>query len=114
MDDDFSTPEAIATVFDLITEVNSLPSKQFDRDQLKAVLDFFEITVAQIFGLISEATSEDDLKPMVNGTMEILMAIREDARLKRDWHMSDLIRDKLSDIGIELKDTPDGQKWLFK
>ncbi|MCB0280889.1 MAG: cysteine--tRNA ligase, partial [Calditrichaeota bacterium] len=114
MDNDFSTPEALAILFELVTEINSLPAKQFDKQQLETISEFMDITVNQLFGLIPEQQSGQDLKPMIDGTMSILMSVREQSRLKRDWGTSDFIRDRLAEIGIELKDTPDGQKWLFK
>ena len=44
--------------------------------------------------------------------IEALIAAREAARKAKDWKRSDELRDELAKRGIELKDTPDGVKWL--
>ena len=40
-----------------------------------------------------------------------LIAKRNDARAAKDWATADAIRDKLKEMNIVLKDTPDGVKW---
>jgi cysteinyl-tRNA synthetase len=43
--------------------------------------------------------------------MELVLEIRKDARAKKDFATSDLIRDRLKEAGIEVKDTKDGVVW---
>ena len=40
--------------------------------------------------------------------------MRRDAKARKDWATSDLIRDRLSEIGFELKDTKEGTEWKLK
>ena len=40
--------------------------------------------------------------------MSLIIDIRKDAKLNKNWAVADLIRDKLTEIGITLKDTKDG------
>jgi cysteinyl-tRNA synthetase len=43
--------------------------------------------------------------------MELVIEMRKDARDRKDWAISDLIRDKLSMLHIQLKDGKDGTTW---
>ena len=44
-------------------------------------------------------------------SVEDLIAKRDAARTAKDWSQSDSIRDELSEMGIEIQDTPEGTKW---
>ena len=48
---------------------------------------------------------------MIEELVQLLLEIREEARGKKDWATADVIRDRLGEIGIEIKDTPKGPKW---
>jgi cysteinyl-tRNA synthetase len=43
--------------------------------------------------------------------IELLISIRMEARNNKDWATSDIIRDKLLDLGIQLKDSKEGTTW---
>jgi cysteinyl-tRNA synthetase len=45
---------------------------------------------------------------------EELLAQRELARSRRDFAESDVLRDQLLELGIEVRDNPDGQSWSWK
>lgn len=116
MDDDFNTSLALAAIFDVCKEVNTMVNdKAFSGDEataegLKAVLDFFEEMNA-IFDVIvpkEEETADDGL---ANDLMEMVMALRANARKNKDWGTADFIRDELKKIGIVIKDTPEGSVW---
>ncbi len=42
------------------------------------------------------------------------MEIRKNAKSQKDWATSDLIRDKLADLGFNVKDTKNGVEWSLK
>ena len=46
--------------------------------------------------------------------LDLLMQIRAEAKSKKDWATSDLIRDRLSAIGFDVKDTKNGFEWSLK
>jgi cysteinyl-tRNA synthetase len=60
----------------------------------------------QVLGLQEENQSNDSL---LDGTIQVLIALRKKARLDRNYAMSDKIRDDLKSIGIQLKDGKDGE-----
>ena len=46
--------------------------------------------------------------------MDLLLEIRKDAKAEKNWAMSDLIRNKLAEIGFDVKDTKDGFEWSLR
>ena len=71
--------------------------------------DTFVSFVYDVFGFRKEAAGEDN--GMFEGMIELLITVRNEARANKDWATSDLIRDKLKEIGIQLKDGKDGTSW---
>ena len=93
MDDDFNTPKAFAAIFDLIRESNAkgaVPPKSF-----------FTF-ISDTFGIIPEGT------PEVPGDIQQLVDERQLAREQKDWTASDTLRDRLSELGWTVDDTPYG------
>ncbi len=105
MDDDLNTADAIAALFNLTREINTMlggnPSKE---DCEEAMRVFTEL--AGVLGLVYNV-AEDNLDAQV----EELIAKRTEARKNRDFATADAIRDQLKDMGITLEDTPQGVKW---
>lgn len=113
MNDDFNTPQAIAIFFDLAREVNSTLSKEgFSEQTRKSVIDIFKTYGDKILGILSETTTRapGDVA-MLSGVMKLVLDIRKDARARKDFATSDLIRDRLKEAGIEVKDTKEGATW---
>ena len=48
------------------------------------------------------------------GAVDLLLQVRSEAKSKKDWATSDLIRDRLADLGFAVKDTKDGVEWSVK
>ncbi|MDP4290148.1 MAG: cysteine--tRNA ligase, partial [Bacteroidota bacterium] len=63
-----------------------------------------------VLGLKDEVTSEGQ-GDTVNGLMGLILNIRQNARASKDWATSDLIRDELKKLSIQVKDTKDGAVW---
>ncbi len=115
MDDDFNTPKALAGIFELVNFINKLKAGHirysditFDTfDKLKSTFIKF---VYDIFGLKDEAGGVKD-NNSIDGVVQLLITIRNEARANKDWSTSDLIRDKLMELGIQLKDGKEGTSW---
>lgn len=120
LDDDFNTPILLSHLFEACSTVNkindgSLKASQNDIDNLKSVFDTF---LTEILGIKSEtAAAETDgatgLKPFEDA-VDLLMEIRSEAKAKKDWATSDLIRDRLNAIGFDVKDTKNGFEWNLR
>ena len=48
------------------------------------------------------------------GAVDLLLDIRKNAKEQKDWATSDLIRNKLSELGFVVKDTKQGAEWSLK
>jgi cysteinyl-tRNA synthetase len=112
MDDDLNTPIALAHMFDLVKIINSLKEKResISLTDLKTLSEFFRTAVVDILGLKPEATNASS-ENMAGDLMDLIIQIRLNARQNKDFATSDLIRDKLKEAGVELKDTKDGTEW---
>jgi len=123
MDDDLNTPMVIAQLFDLckvINQVNDGNAKatQADIDEMKAIMDTFLVEILGIKpdgGLSSEAAEGDGnkMKPFEDA-VELLLEMRAKAKASKDWATADALRDKISEIGFNVKDTKEGFEWSLK
>lgn len=117
MNDDFNTPRAIATLFDLSREVNTLlnSGEPVSQATLEAVDHLYQTLGGDVLGILFDAktpsgSSQDD-GDVVDGLARMLIEMRQQARQNRDWAQADIIRDRLSDLGIILEDGPEGTRW---
>lgn len=117
MDDDLNTPVVIATLFDacrVINQINDGTAKATaaDIDALKALMDTY---AGDILGLLPEgAAAGEDIKPYQEA-VDLLLEMRSEAKKNKDWATSDLIRNRLAEIGFAVKDTKDGGwEWSLK
>ena len=119
MDDDFNTPQALAAVFDLLTEVNTrLDSAQDSwpsKNNLIQVRDTLQQTVGDVLGLfpLSEESGKKTGEK-VNAIMELLLELRLELRKEKKFELSDLIRKRLDEAGIQIKDTREGSTWQIE
>ena len=113
MDDDFNSAEAFAAIHELVREGNKLlgPAQGGDagaREQLGRVAAVFvELTGAFGFTFPPASGSSD----LVEGLIGYLLERRDRARSDRDFAQADEIRDKLTELGVVIEDTPAGARW---
>lgn len=115
LDDDFNTPVLIGVLFDAVRMVNQVndhtaTATQADIDAIKA---FFDTFLIEILGITPDGTSASagaDLKPY-HDAVDLLLQIRSEAKAKKDWATSDLIRNRMAALGFTVKDTKDGVEW---
>ncbi|MCD6362889.1 MAG: cysteine--tRNA ligase [Synergistetes bacterium] len=111
MDDDFNTPEALGSIFELVKNTNSYLRETLNpkKKPLEKAIRFLE-AVNDVFGIIR---TEEKL-PMDLSEIERLIKEREQARKEKNWEKADSIRDFLLSKGIILEDTPGGTRWRVK
>ncbi|HJU46412.1 MAG TPA: cysteine--tRNA ligase [Chitinophagaceae bacterium] len=110
MSDDFNTAKVLANLFELVPVINGIKDKHITIDALsKETVELlqksFKVYLEDILGLQSEQQSSAQL----GGVLDLLIDIRKEARSKKDFATSDIIRDKLKSLGILLKDEKDGE-----
>ena len=113
MNDDFNTPILIAELFSAVKYINQIKDGKATISNsnlalLKQVLHQF---VFDILGLINVSSNKQDQK--LEETVELLIRMRNDARVQKDFALSDKIRDELLAIGIQLKDGKDGTSFIL-
>ena len=113
MDDDFNTPILIAHLFDAVKMINSIKDGSEsitagDLERLKAMMNGF---VHDVLGLDTEEINEGSDK--LDGVVKMLIEMRNQARVDKNWALSDQIRDQLSALGIQLKDGAEGTTFTF-
>ncbi|MGH8932334.1 MAG: cysteine--tRNA ligase [Egibacteraceae bacterium] len=107
MDDDLGTPQAQAVLFDLVTAGHAQLAAGH-KDEAAATRDLL-VELAGVLGydLAVASTSSTSVAPLVSE----LLALREEARARRDFTTADRIRDRVTEAGIVIEDTPDGPRW---
>ncbi|MDX9872305.1 MAG: cysteine--tRNA ligase [Clostridia bacterium] len=113
MNDDFNTALAIAVLFDLArflnTGIASAPTGAAEREVLTAGAKIYH-ELAEVLGL-SLQESRDGNSLLVDELMALILEIRREARVKKDYQTADKIRDTLNKLGVILEDTPQGVRW---
>ena len=119
MSDDFNTPKALARLFELVSKINSLKDGHLSFDGLTPqTLDnlkkCFREIIFDVFGLTDEIQGGGDSSRTIDGLMQLIIEMRQDARGRKDWGASDRIRDTLKDLSIQLKDSKEGTSWTME
>jgi cysteinyl-tRNA synthetase len=116
MDDDFNSALAYASLFELSKAINAyLQTNPYSSAGLTQARDtLLELAVVLGFDLANPAQKGGADNEKLEQVMEVLLEVRAVARKKKDWEMSDLIRDKLKSLGIVIEDTPQGARWTLK
>jgi cysteinyl-tRNA synthetase len=107
LNEDFNTPILIANLFEMLTLINNISSgnEQIDENDLKILQKNYNSFVFDILGLKNENQGHTD---KMDGLVNVLIEMRNDAKADKNYALSDAIRTKLSNAGIELKDGKDG------
>ncbi|WP_163557329.1 cysteine--tRNA ligase [Halomonas sp. NO4] len=116
MDDDFNTPEALSVLFDLARELNR--AKQEEPQQAPALA--FELKrLGDVLGLLDQEPAYflkggEVALPLPEAEIEAKIAARAEAKKARDFAAADAIRDELAALGIQLKDSREGTRWIYE
>ncbi|MBQ9736946.1 MAG: cysteine--tRNA ligase [Clostridia bacterium] len=106
MDDDLNTADAISVIFEIVSEANKKITAEsgFAKSVIQQTVDII-CELGGVLGLLG-GKQEDALPQEV----EALIEERAAARAEKNWAKSDEIRDRLKEMGIIVKDTPQGQQ----
>ena len=119
MRDDFNTALAISHMFALAKEINIYHKAVVDAGikpdgKLVALLNDVFAETCSIIGVLEKTAApaaEESGDSKEAELVEMLIAMRQDARKNKNYALADELRNKLSEIGIVLQDTPQGVKW---
>ncbi len=113
MNDDFNTPIAIAELFEGVRWINLINDgkEKMNGDDLQKFRDAFQRFISEVLGLKLEREGGDD---KVDGLMQFVLQLRDKAKQRKDYSTSDEIRDKLAELGFEIKDGKEGTSYSIK
>jgi cysteinyl-tRNA synthetase len=110
MDDDFNSCGGLAALFELVRAVNTARDAGATDAQLKSAQDTLH-TLTGVLGLRlgEKKPSGGDADPFIG----LLVEVRSEARKQKNWALSDLIRDRLKELGVAIEDARDGTTWRW-
>lgn len=103
MDDDLNTPDALAALFELVKDINTL-APEASREALTAAAAAFD-ELTGVLGLLYNRKKAD-----VPAEVTALVEQRAAAKKAKDWATADALRAKISELGYVVEDTPQGPK----
>lgn len=114
MNDDFNTPILIAQLFEGTRYINLLNDEKesLTSDDLALLKNTISSFVFDILGIENTDVSNNHSEKL-NGVIEMLIEMRKQARVNKNWALSDEIRDQLLVLGIQLKDGKEGTTFTY-
>jgi cysteinyl-tRNA synthetase len=110
MDDDFNTPVLISVLFEAAKTANQLQSGQAKATSadLENLKQLFEDYAFEVLGFRKEQSDQSAEVTLTPGLMDLVLKLRKSAKLSKDYATADQIRQQLTALGIEIKDTAEG------
>jgi len=116
MNDDFNSPILISHLFDLVktVKVDGKEKTVLTQEDKDALIQLVHGFVFDVLGLKQPEGKAEAGDEKIGGLMDLILEFRQRARTDKDWGTSDLIRDRLKELEIEVKDGKDGAAWEIK
>jgi len=114
MDDDLNSPFVIAALFDSARAINTVWDGKgtISEADLKELRDVWQTFAIDILGLrLEENGGNEGKQKAFHSAIDLLLNIRLQAKQNKDWPTSDKIRNELTALGFQIKDTKDGFEW---
>ena len=114
MSDDLNSSIVISHLFDACRIINTVNDKKatLNAADLQELKDTFQLFAFDILGLRAETNTDNSGREEAFGkVVDMLLEQRRIAKANKDWATSDKIRDELTALGFEVKDTKDGFSW---
>ncbi len=116
MNDDLNSPIAIAHLFDGVRIINSINdgAEKINEAGCQELKSFFKSFIFDILGFKQEERKDEGGQEILSNIVDLLLNLRIEAKANKDWGTADKIRDELTKLGFEVKDTKDGFEWELK
>lgn len=113
MNDDFNSPVLVAHLFEAVRIINSVNDgkESITTEDLKLLQQTVNTFVFEVMGLKSEQENQGTGNKALDTVMNLILAQRDEAKKRKDFAVSDQIRDLLLAGGISIKDTKEGTVW---
>ena len=115
MNDDLNSPIVISHLFDAARSINAVKDGKatLSAADLQELRDTFQLFLFEILGMKDEAAAGGNSYEAFGKAVDLLLAIRQQAKANKDWATSDKIRNELTALGFKIKDTKEGAEWTL-
>ncbi len=110
MDDDINTAGAMGHIFELVRAINTARDEGATDDQLRPAQN----TLRELTGVLGLELKEKEGSGDADKFIDLLLEVRSEARAQKQWALSDLIRDKLKELGVLVEDSKEGSSWRWE
>jgi len=111
MDDDFNSAGAMGYLFDLVRAINQAR----DAGASPGILEPAQQSLLELTGVLGLKLDKPESKGGQSGPLvDLLVEIRDEMRRQKLWALSDMVRDRLAELGVILEDSKDGTTWHWK
>lgn len=113
MNDDLNSPIVISHLFDATRGINSVLSGQatISAEDLAELKSVFHLFMFDLLGLKEDVSASAGNNEAYEKAVDLLLNLRMQAKANKDWATSDKIRNELTALGFEIKDTKEGFEW---
>jgi cysteinyl-tRNA synthetase len=111
MNDDFNSPLLIAHLFDAVKYINAVSNglQQISKTDLAGLSKLMNVFFFDVLGLLNTNKKQgENGNEQLEGALQLIVELRNNARAAKDFQISDLIRDSLSNLNIQINDTSEG------
>jgi cysteinyl-tRNA synthetase len=110
MNDDLNTPQVIAQLFEAARVANLCNDGKLalDAANIEALQQLFKVWMEDILAIRTESAGDDQA---LDGVMQMLLDMRAKAKADKNYALSDEIRNRLSALGLVIRDGKDGSSW---
>lgn len=115
MNDDFNSPILLAQLFEAARIINNVADgrESLTAEDITILQRLMREFVTDVLGLYDDMT-ENAGGSVADGLMQLIIRMRTEARNRKDFATSDLVRDELNKLNIVLKDGKEGTSWEIK
>ncbi len=110
MDDDFNSAGALGNLFELVRSINQARADGATDEELQAARKEL-IDLSAVFGLNLQESQQGH---SADAFIDLLVALRSELRTKKEWTLSDRIRNELEEQGVIVEDSAGGSTWHWK
>jgi cysteinyl-tRNA synthetase len=116
MNDDLNTPMVIAHLFDGLKMIHQAyeAKEGFTEENLERMRRLYRSYLSDLLGLQEPSVAEEHHEALLNYLIQFVCDLRLEAKAAKDYAASDRIRNKLSELGVEIRDKKDGCDWTIK
>jgi cysteinyl-tRNA synthetase len=112
MDDDLNTPVLLSYLFEGVKYINSVYDgvEKIDAAGLQTLKSLYNDMVFEVLGLKDETKDAGD-EELTGDLINLIIRLRQEAKDRKEWAISDRIRAELNKLGVVVKDKKDGAEW---